>query len=135
MAITHFGMGGWCTRTVGSSGLKLKAKLGHISPAAMRRAKSFIDLAVGATRRTTVCLGGAMSALGQKRTYAVQNGMSALHPQADMCSALADGRFGPIADIEQRSDLISFQSSIRRFGLLFPLRARVCAPMRRVTRS
>ena len=47
MAITHFGMGGWCTRTVGSSGLKLKAKLGYISPAAIRRAKSFIDLAVG----------------------------------------------------------------------------------------
>src|SRR5262249_38426264 len=57
MAITHFGMGGWCTRTVGSSGLKLKAKLGHISPAAMRRAKSFIDLAVGGGRRTNVCFG------------------------------------------------------------------------------
>jgi hypothetical protein len=42
--ITHFGVVGWCTRTVGSSGLKLKAKLGHISPAAMRRAKSYIDL-------------------------------------------------------------------------------------------
>ena len=41
--ITHFGVGGWCTRTVGSSGLKLKAKLGHISPAAVRRAKSCID--------------------------------------------------------------------------------------------
>ena len=42
--ITHFGVDGWCTRTVGSSGLKLKAKLGHISPAAMKRAKSYIDL-------------------------------------------------------------------------------------------
>ena len=41
---THFGVGGWCTRTVGSSGLKLKVKLGHISPAAMRLAKSYIDL-------------------------------------------------------------------------------------------
>ena len=28
-----------------------------------------------------------MSALGQKRTFAVQNGMSALPPKADMCSA------------------------------------------------
>ena len=28
-----------------------------------------------------------MSALGQKRTYAVQNGMSALPSKADMCSA------------------------------------------------
>jgi hypothetical protein len=42
--ITHFGVDGWCTRTVASSGLKLKAKLGRISPAAMRRAKSYIDL-------------------------------------------------------------------------------------------
>ena len=41
---THFGVDGWCTRTVGSSGLKLKAKLGHISPAATRLAKSYIDL-------------------------------------------------------------------------------------------
>src|SRR5262245_16750165 len=29
-----------------------------------------------------------MSALGHKRTCAVQNGMSALHPKADMCDAL-----------------------------------------------
>ena len=28
-----------------------------------------------------------MSALGQKQTFAVQNGMSALPPKADMCSA------------------------------------------------
>ena len=41
---THFGVEGWRTRTVGSSGLKLKAKLGHISPAAMRLAKLYIDL-------------------------------------------------------------------------------------------
>ena len=37
----------------------------------------------------------AMSALGHKRTYAVQNGMSALPPKADMCSAQADVRFVP----------------------------------------
>src|SRR5262245_53242657 len=36
-----------------------------------------------------------MSALGQKQTYAVQNGMSALPPKADMCGALAHVRFGP----------------------------------------
>ena len=40
-----------------------------------------------------------MSALGQKRTFAVQNVMSALPPKADMCGALADVRFVPIADI------------------------------------
>jgi hypothetical protein len=31
-----------------------------------------------------------MSALGQKQTYAVQKGMSALPPIADMCSATRD---------------------------------------------
>ena len=30
-----------------------------------------------------------MSALGQKRTFAVQNVMSAIPPKADMCGALA----------------------------------------------
>ena len=58
-----------------------------------------------------------MSALGHKRTYAVQqpmsallsiatakadypqNPMSALPPKADMCSAQADVRFVPIADV------------------------------------
>jgi len=58
-----------------------------------------------------------MSALGQKRTYAAQQVMSAftpesdresdfpqtvmsaLPPKADMCIALAYVRFGPIADI------------------------------------
>jgi hypothetical protein len=40
-----------------------------------------------------------MSALGQKRTFAVQKGMSALPPKADICSALAHVCFGPIADI------------------------------------
>jgi len=34
----------------------------------------------------------------QKQTYAVQNGKSALPPKADMCSAIADVCFGPIAD-------------------------------------
>ena len=40
-----------------------------------------------------------MSALGQKRTYAVQKGMSALPPKADMCGALAHVRFVPIAEM------------------------------------
>ena len=40
-----------------------------------------------------------MSALGQKRTCAAQNVMSALPPKADMCSALVHVRFVPIADI------------------------------------
>jgi hypothetical protein len=41
----------------------------------------------------------AMSALGQKQTFALQQVMSALPPKADMCSALAYVRFVPIADI------------------------------------
>ena len=40
-----------------------------------------------------------MSALGHKRTFAVQYLMSALHLKADMCSATRDVRFVPIADI------------------------------------
>ena len=42
-----------------------------------------------------------MSALGQKQTYAAQNVMSALPPIADICSALGDVRFVPIADIQK----------------------------------
>ena len=44
-----------------------------------------------------------MSALGQKQTCAVQKGMSALTPKADMCGATRDVRFVPIADIGYRS--------------------------------
>ncbi len=40
-----------------------------------------------------------MSALGQKKTCAVQNGMSALPPKADMCGATRDVRFVPKADM------------------------------------
>ena len=40
-----------------------------------------------------------MSALGQKPTCAVQNGMSALPLKADMCGAKSDVRFVPIAEI------------------------------------
>ena len=40
-----------------------------------------------------------MSALGHKRTFAVQNAMSALHPIADMCGAKRHVRFVPEADM------------------------------------
>ena len=39
-----------------------------------------------------------MSALGQKQTYAMHKGMSALPPKADMCGATRDVRFVPKAD-------------------------------------
>jgi hypothetical protein len=40
-----------------------------------------------------------MSALGQKRTWAAQKVMSALHPKADMGGAARDVRYRPKADI------------------------------------
>ena len=43
-----------------------------------------------------------MSALGQKQTFAVQNGMSALPPKADMCGATRHVRFVPEADMHRR---------------------------------
>ena len=45
-----------------------------------------------------------MSALGQKQTYAVQHGMSALPSIADMCSAVVHVPFGLIADIAASFD-------------------------------
>jgi hypothetical protein len=36
---------------------------------------------------------------GSKAAYAAQRPMSALPPKADICSALAHVRYGPIADI------------------------------------
>ena len=46
-----------------------------------------------------------MSALGHKPTFAVQKGMSALPPRADMCSATRDVRYVPRADIRVRHPL------------------------------
>ena len=43
----------------------------------------------------------SMSALGQKQTFAMQIGMSALPPKADMCGATRDVRFVPKADINR----------------------------------
>jgi hypothetical protein len=61
-----------------------------------------------------------MSALGHKRTYAVQKGMSALPPKADMCAATGDVRFGPIADIVAHGRILR-AAPVR----MLP---RVCAP-------
>jgi len=45
-----------------------------------------------------------MSALGHKRTFAVQEGMSDLPPKATSNATYGDVRFGPIADIGPASD-------------------------------
>src|SRR4029434_7369066 len=72
-------------------------------------------------------MGQRMSALGQKRTYALQQAMSALHPiatakadmrkrscplcpQADMCSALAYVCFGPKEDTRTSSKTSNWSS-------------------------
>jgi hypothetical protein len=61
-----------------------------------------------------------MSALGQKRTFAVQKVMSALPPKADMCGAASDVCFGPEAVIWSMSvicaviKLVTGQSIVRR---------------------
>ena len=57
-----------------------------------------------------------MSALGHKRTYAVQNGMSALPPVADICSAQANVRFVPKADIPpSRRGCLSLRAALGDF--------------------
>jgi hypothetical protein len=52
--------------------------------------------------------------LGQKRTRAVQNGMSALPPKADMCGATGNVRFGPEADMQ--SAFLGFQTNTAARG-------------------
>ena len=57
-----------------------------------------------------------MSALGHKRTYAVQKAMSAFTPKADMCSASGDVRFGPKADIKALfNDFVGACEHCRRY--------------------
>jgi hypothetical protein len=80
--------------------------------------------------RRAVSIEAIMSALGQKRTFAVRKAMSALPPKADMCSALAYVCFGPIADIKpfirslalgdhQHPDKSSFVYRTSHIGLTF----------------
>ena len=54
-----------------------------------------------------------MSASGHKRTFAVQNGMSALPPKADMCGATRYVRLVPIADIDV-ANWVSSKCQIRK---------------------
>ena len=52
-----------------------------------------------------------MSALGHKRTFCAAEAMSALPPKADMCGALANVRFVPIADIRHDGALLPVATS------------------------
>src|SRR5262249_44638968 len=65
-----------------------------MSPPRLRQ----VMVAICPNTREGAVSGRLMSALGQKRTSAVQHGMSALPPKADMCGASAHVRFGPKAD-------------------------------------
>jgi hypothetical protein len=66
-----------------------------------------------------------MSALGQKRTFAPQTGMSALPPKADICSATAHVCYGPIADIGRSEIAVMYFIPAARLGSVKSLRARV----------
>ena len=65
-----------------------------------------------------------MSALGHKRTCALQQAMSALPPKADMCSALGDVRFVPKADscgaTKKRYSITSSALASRACGTIRP---------------
>jgi hypothetical protein len=52
--------------------------------------------------------------LGQKQTFALQKVMSALLPKADMCGAISDVRYGPIADSCSAAKMIAILSPYRR---------------------
>jgi hypothetical protein len=56
-----------------------------------------------------------MSALGHKQTLALQQTMSALPPKADICSALAHVRYGPIADLDLFDHLVSSREQVIRW--------------------
>jgi hypothetical protein len=71
-----------------------------------------------------------MSALGQKRTCAPQNVMSALPPEADICSAPTHVRFGPIADIALFNHLVGERDQRGRY-----VRPRALAVLRLSTKS
>jgi hypothetical protein len=68
---------------------------------ALQTRNMVLDWALETRHRRDIPVARGMSALGQKQTFAMQQGMSALPPKADMCGALADVRFVPIADMGQ----------------------------------
>ena len=85
-------------------------------------------MSYAAVENTKEFLPPPMSALGQKQTFAVQKGVSALPPKADMCGALADVRFGPKADIPELGfhQRLDFTSLIVVFVAPLPFH---CSPL------
>ena len=73
-----------------------------------------------------------MSALGHKRTFAVQNGMSALPPKADMCSAT---RRCPLCANSGHRRTYSITSSARAISVGGTLRPSALAVLRLITSS
>ena len=74
---THSGASRWRTRTVGSSGLKLKTELGNISPAAIWQAKSYIKPLIGAAVLLLQSVDGGIISIWA---------MVAIHRQKLICS-------------------------------------------------
>jgi hypothetical protein len=62
-----------------------------------------------------------MSALGHERTFAPQNGMSALPLKADIGAAQIDVCYGPIADIGKRNSLLGLRLLLGQFWLGFKI--------------
>ena len=73
-----------------------------------------------------------MSAMGQKQTFAVQNGMSALPPKADMCSATWRC---PLSANSGHSAIHSITSSARPISVLGTLRPSALAALRLMRNS
>ena len=67
-----------------------------------------------------------MSALGHKRTFAPQNAMSALPPKADMCSALCDVCFVPIADMRGLREHFQTNAGVRGKTILISVNSPGC---------
>ena len=89
----------------------------RISPLEMCNAQSLALCDQRQARDWGSKFGLPMSALGHKRTFAVQKGMSALPPKADMCSATRDVRFVPIADsCMQQTSLFDHLVGARRLA-------------------
>ena len=93
-----------CSRSVASAAIR-------INPTTPR---------VMAASRSGNAVPRQMSALGQKRTHAVQQRMSALPSKAEMCSALPHVCFGPKADIGARPSNIRCRVEVRILFVRLP---------------
>ena len=76
-----------------------------------------------------------MSALGQKRTFAVQKGMSALPPKADMCGATRYVRFVPSPTFRLINVRFASRRTAAKFASLFDEAGGVVRDMTEIDRT